>query len=132
MNENSDKIKVLMNEIEKGERKLMEENALIAKKFFVNTFEKKGFEDVSFQEWEEDKEENKIGELMERTGELKNSIKIDNLENNSVEVVSTAPYAGFVNDGTRRMPARPFMKDSKVLETKILNNVVGFLDKTFK
>ena len=132
MNENSDKIKALINELENSERELMTENAEIAKKFFVDSFQKKGFEDVAFNEWAEDKEEKKVGELMEKTGNLKNSIHVENITKNSAEIVSNVEYASFLNKGTRNMVSREFMGDSEVMNKKIMDNTEKFLDKKFK
>ena len=90
----------------------------VAQKFFVESFEKKGFTDKTFEAWEAD-EDSKGGELMVKTGALKNSIKVDNVTKDSVTIVSDVDYASYQNDGTGRIPARPFMKESETLEKQI-------------
>lgn len=46
------------------------------------------------------------------TGNLKNSIKVGQVDENHAELWATADYAAYVEFGTRRMAARPFMRPS--------------------
>ena len=42
------------------------------------------------------------------------------------------PYAGYFNDGTSKMVARPFMKDSPALRRILINRVKTYMDRTWK
>jgi HK97 gp10 family phage protein len=44
-----------------------------------------------------------------RTGALRESIHVEPVTATKVRVVASAPYAGFVHDGTSRQKANPFM-----------------------
>lgn len=58
------------------------------------------------------------GTLLLNSGRLFNSIT-HQVSNDTVEVNSNAPYARFLQLGTRRMPARPFLGISKDDESAI-------------
>ena len=47
-----------------------------------------------------------------KTGKLRNSIKVK-VKDNSGEVYSDVPYAGYVENGTAFMKAHPFMKPAR-------------------
>ena len=46
--------------------------------------------------------------LLYRTGRLYNSL-VKDVHSRDVKVYSTAPYAAYLNNGTKNMPARPFI-----------------------
>jgi HK97 gp10 family phage protein len=46
------------------------------------------------------------------TGNLRSSIRLDLLSNGEAEVSANTEYAGYVHDGTRYVPARPFLRDA--------------------
>ncbi len=102
-----------------------------ARNFFIETFEKKGFTDKNFKAWEKDKE-SYGGELLEKTGDLKRSIQISEISNNSVTISSRMNYASFINDGTNRMVGRQFMGDSYILGKKIGELFENGIEKAFK
>lgn len=127
----SDKIAALINDLNNQEINLMKKNAEIAKNFFIQSFENKGFTDTNLEAWEQDEDSTK-GELMVKTGNLKNSIRVENVENNSVEVTSDVPYAKFLNDGTSRTTSRKFIGKSAKLEELIMKNVSDIVNKILK
>ena len=128
----SDKIQNLINQITGMEREIMQSNGQIAKDFFVSSFDKKGFEDIDFESWPDDKVDDKVGTLMDRTGSLKSSIEIQDVTDTSVTISSNSSYGAFVNNGTSRIPARKFIGDSKALETKIIANITDKLNTIIK
>ena len=127
----SDKIKSLLDSLEQQEKEIMTKNAEIAKDFFVQSFENKGFTDENLEAWEQDEDSTK-GELMVKTGNLRNSIRVENVDNNSAEVTSDVSYAKFLNDGTSRMTSRKFMGKSAKLEEAIMKNVNQAINKILK
>ena len=97
-----------------------------AKDVFVSTFSKKGFTDKVFDRWE-DRKRPDIGTLMERTGNLKRSIVVNNITDTSVTISTDRNYASFLNEGTRRMPKREFIGDSELIRInieKIFNDTI--------
>lgn len=127
----SDKIKALLDSLEHQEKEMMIKNAEIAKDFFIQSFQNKGFTDENLEAWEQDEDSTK-GELMVKTGNLRNSIRVENVENNSAEVTSDVSYAKFLNDGTSRMTSRKFMGKSAKLEEAIMKNVNQTINKILK
>lgn len=127
----SDKIKSLLDSLEHQEKEIMTKNAEIAKNFFVQSFENKGFTDENLEAWEQDEDSTK-GELMVKTGNLRNSIRVENVDNNNAEVTSDVSYAKFLNDGTSRMTSRKFMGKSAKLEESIMKNVNQTINKILK
>lgn len=125
--EQSDKIKKLMEELDKNQEAIMKSNAEIAVKFFKDSFNNKGFTDDVFVEWEPDKKEK--GDQLEKTGKLMNGIKIESVKKDEATIVNDVPYAKFVNDGTVNMVARKFMGESKTLTNKINENIKEQVNK---
>lgn len=71
--------------------------------------------------------------LLVRTGSLRADIKKREVSFNRIVVgTRSIPYAGYVNDGTNKMPQREFIGESRVLEKKIEKKIVRELDKMFK
>ena len=66
------------------------------------------------------------GGLLLNSGRLLNSVGY-RVSGKTLEVEATAPYAGFLQNGTPRMPARPFLGISKGDETAINNMLSRFL-----
>lgn len=68
--------------------------------------------------------------LLYKSGKLRDSIKYE-LSDTRVIVGSdeTAPYAEYLNDGTNKMPARPFIGISKKDETAITKAIKGYIAK---
>ena len=51
--------------------------------------------------------------LLFDSGELNDSITSKVTSKNNVQIGTNSPYAGYLNDGTNKMPARPFIGISK-------------------
>ena len=66
-------------------------------------------------------------------GFLKEDIKKRKISFSNVTVgTRKIPYAGYLNEGTSKMPKREFMGDSRVLERKIEMRIKAEMDKLFK
>jgi HK97 gp10 family phage protein len=67
-----------------------------------------------------------------RTGRLKRSIG-QSLSMVEIRIFATAPYASFVNFGTYRMPARPFLTEpAERLEDKFVNDLADGILNYFR
>ena len=71
--------------------------------------------------------------LLVRSGKMRADIKKRKVSFSKVIVgTRSIPYAGFINDGTSKMPQREFIGDSKILEKKIQNKINKEVMKIFK
>lgn len=78
--------------------------------------------------------ENRIDEMRSqapvKTGYLRNNIRMNKPNPNSVQLNSWAPYSGYVNYGTSRMRPRPFFTDplqkGKPILEKMLQQEIMF------
>jgi len=59
-----------------------------------------------------------------RTGYLKSTIGIQAETIDSVDVGATAPYAGFVEDGTSKMVARPYLRPAVQSQARNFGDLV--------
>jgi HK97 gp10 family phage protein len=67
-----------------------------------------------------------------RTGQLKRSIG-QSISMVEMRIFATAPYAAFVNFGTSRMPARPFMTEpAERLEDKLYTDIADGIINYFR
>lgn len=130
MSNQANKIQKQLDAFNAVQRTILQKIGDEAKKFFVEGFEKQGFTDVNFEAWEKDRD-SKQGKILEATGDLKRSIKVSNITEDSVTVSSDLPYSQYVNDGTRRSPAREFIGKSNVLETETKNTIDKEIKKIF-
>lgn len=71
------------------------------------------------------------GGLLNETGALANSIKTQ-VASRQVTVGSDSPYGMFLQEGTSRMPARPFIGISKEDQSEIHEAMVKFFKKAAK
>jgi len=70
--------------------------------------------------------------IRSNTGNLQHSIHVDNIKGSELNIVSDVDYAKYVNDGTSRMPARPFFEPSKQEENDIERIIDAAVTKVFK
>ncbi|MEK0370402.1 MAG: hypothetical protein QQN55_04505 [Nitrosopumilus sp.] len=71
--------------------------------------------------------------LLVRSGKLRADIKKRKISFSKVIVgTRSIPYAGYINEGTSRMPQREFIGDSRILEKKIENKINREVRKIFK
>lgn len=127
----SDKIKKLIDNLEKEELNTMKSNGEIMVKFFKESFWKKGFTDESFEHWEPNKKD-EVWSQLRKTDNLFNSIKVESVKKNEVKVSTDVTYAKFLNEGTKYMPAREFMGNSTLLTKKIMKNISDSVNKILK
>lgn len=130
MSKNTDLISKQIRELEAAQVPMMKKIGEVARIFFIDTFNKKGFTDKNFEAWEKD--ENPSNELLVRTGDLKRSIRVSEISEKKVTISSDIAYATFINDGTSRMPARKFMGDSALLSTMVEKEIDNTIKKIFK
>ena len=69
----------------------------------------------------------KTGTLRRAVGQLVRSISFE-----QSRLVADVPYAGYLNDGTDKMPARPFMKDSPILREKQIDLINKEITKVWQ
>lgn len=70
--------------------------------------------------------------IRSNTGNLQHSIHVDNIKGSELNIVSDVDYARYVNDGTSRMPARPFFEPSKKEENDIERIIDAAVTKVFR
>jgi len=70
--------------------------------------------------------------LLVRSGKMRADVKKKKISFNNITVgTSSIPYAGYINEGTPRMPKREFIGDSRILEKKIENKIESELNNIF-
>ena len=124
--EPSDKMKDLISKADSVLKNIIPELGTLGLKFFDESFERKGFKDVTEIMWERRKlnindEDKDPHPLLEKSGALRESVRVLSKDENSITLGSTLPYASVQNDGnkSRNIPAREFMGKSEDLQKKI-------------
>lgn len=69
--------------------------------------------------------------ILNKTGELKNSIKVLNISSNEVTVGTNKEYGWVHNDGTNEIPQRQFIGDDDKQERAIINLIEDELNNLF-
>ena len=71
--------------------------------FFVDTFQKQGFTDTSFQPWEARKDPDRRpgGAILVQTAFLRNSLQVLSEDENTIHFGTHTPYASVHNNGER-------------------------------
>jgi hypothetical protein len=104
----------------------MAENTI--KFFSIDNFNAQGFQNRALVPWAPRKDKKDTGrQLLVKTGRLKNSCRVTSRTKNSRTVEFTAPYAGFINDGTKNMPARQLVGESEILNRKTEKIISDYL-----
>jgi phage gpG-like protein len=85
--------------------------------FKVTNFDAAGFVDNGVKKWAPIKNGNGRQPLV-KTGRMRESITILRRSVNARVVGSVVPYASYQNDGTKNLPQRKFIGDSKQLGNK--------------
>lgn len=83
--------------------------------FKVNAFDQKGLDG---NRWRPNKKQVAGRQQLVETGRMRNSIRVLERTPNSRKVGSDVPYAAYQNSGTKHLPARKFVGNSKALEKK--------------
>lgn len=115
--------------------------ANIARNFFVASWRKQGWDDDGIKPWKESLRRKKKGgsarnrsQTMVQTGTLRRAVQdcVKEVSFERIRFLVDIPYAGYLNDGTERMVARPFMKDSATLDRLIESKIDKTLDEIWK
>lgn len=69
--------------------------------------------------------------ILNKTGELKNSIKVLNISSDEVTVGTNKEYGWVHNDGTNEIPQRQFIGDDDKQERAIINLIEDELNNLF-
>lgn len=71
--------------------------------------------------------------LLVRSGKMRSDIKKRKISfNKTIVGTRSIPYAGYINEGTSKMPKREFIGNSRVLERQIEQKLLKEFDKVFK
>lgn len=121
-----------------------------AKNFFLQTFRKGGFTDISFKRWIPRRKRLAKGRTsptlkesanLTRSGKLKRSIKVRPATFRKIRIFTNLVYAAIHNFGLKgvafgkhsfTMPEREFIGNSKVLERKLERKALREINKVFK
>lgn len=98
-------------------RELPKELAETARDYFVDSFDKQGWEN---QPWDARKDDNPWPILV-KSGNLKRSVEdsINKAEWSEIVLTSDTEYGSYHNDGTDRLPQREFMGESQELTDRL-------------
>ena len=106
---------------------------LIAKKHFTNNFNNGGFDGKKWQPRKPTKNKRDVGRaILVKSGVLKRSITSRVNSWDKITIGSYTPYSQVHNEGSKRMPQRKFIGDSKILDKKILDFVTKKMNGIFK
>lgn len=99
--------------------------------FFRKSFTNEGFTDNTFSPWK--KRQKQVGwPLLNKTGALKNSLKVTSRGQNYFIISSDVKYAAYHNEGTDRLPKREFIGESNTLKRRLDNLFDYMIKKIFK
>lgn len=124
--------------------------ANLGRNFFAASWRKQGWDDGGVKPWKEVERRKKgtnawkypkkkgLGRrtraINVKSGALRRAAQ-DSVKESTMKRIRflvDIPYAGYINDGTEHMPARPFMKDSKTLSDMIEKKIETTLDKIWE
>lgn len=118
-----------------------------AQRFFVDSFRQEAWRDGDTQPWAIPKRRiegtpeykypmkkglgRRTQSTLVQTGRLKRAVNasIRNASFERIQLIVDVPYAGYLNDGTSKMPARPFMKDSLTLRQMQMKKINEYVEK---
>lgn len=69
--------------------------------------------------------------ILNKTGRLKNSFRIQNKTNNSITIGSDLEYAAYHDEGTNKLPKREMIGDDTELNNKIIAMIELEMQKLF-
>lgn len=108
--------------------KIRNKMAKKAVKFFQVNFTKQGKRDSGFTRWK-DRQVSTNKPMLFDTGKMKKSFKIVNKSVDIFQIINTADYSGFHNEGTENLPKREILYESEELMGE-LNDII--LDEVSK
>lgn len=96
--------------------------------FKVTNFDSSGFVDFGVKKWAPIKN-GKGRQPLVKTGRMRESITVLKRSGNSRVIGSVVPYAGYQNEGTKNIPARKFVGNSRQLAEKNLKVLIQAVKK---
>lgn len=94
---------------------------------FKDNWRNQGFDDIGVSRWRRRKGGKDPGRaILVKSGRMRRSF-ISQPTFNRIKIINDAPYSGYHNHGTKRLPKRQFMGDShnlNVKNKKIINRVI--------
>lgn len=113
-----------------------------AKNFFVKSFKNQGFEYNGIKKWQARKGEIGVGGLarvkkksdssraiLVKTGNLRNSIRVESANMRRIKIVSDVDYGKYHNDGTNKLPKRQFIGESETLKRELTDIITKNVKK---
>jgi len=95
--------------------------------FKVTNFEAEGFVDNGVKKWKPRKDKDTGRRLLVKTGRGRQSIHTQLISAEKVVIVADAPYMKYHNDGTKKLPQRKFMGNSRTLDRQNIKIVESFI-----
>jgi phage gpG-like protein len=99
--------------------------------FKVTNFDAEAFIDTTPKRWPPKKKPDGRRMLV-KTGRGRASIQVIERGSTSRKVGTNVPYMRYHNEGTRRLPQRQFIGESKVLYDKNSRVLMSYIDRTIK
>ena len=99
-------------------------------KFFLINYSKEGTNKSNFTRWK-DRKKDTGKKILFRSGDMKSSFHIKNINANKVQIMNTMSYSGYHQDGTDNLPQREILYQSDKLDNEIEDLIVKELDKIF-
>lgn len=118
-------------------RSLPTEIAATGTRFFVENFDKQGFQDATLVPWSPRKNNSQAGrKILIKSGRLRRAVNRSVREKTYRRVIwritsSEVPYAARHNDGIN-MPKRQYMGESKALNNRFKSVIISQYNKAFK
>ncbi len=126
---------------------LVNEIGTEARNFFTASFRNQGFTDSSLTKWQEVKRRipgtpeykypknkdkgRRSRRILNKTGRLQGSLQYRRLSRLRVSVYTNVPYATYINNGTKNMPARRFLGRSQVFNRKAIGIIRTEMKRIF-
>jgi len=123
-----------LNDVEKRSKRLkpaMEKVARQLKAAVEDSFDRQGNHD-GFSRWKKRKKvkgkKDSGHPLLNKSGRLRNSLKAV-ATNSTADVETDVEYAGYLNDGTKNMAARPFLQINDADLEKAGETMLNYIDE---
>jgi phage gpG-like protein len=112
-----------------------------AKDFFVENFDKQGFDTGTIEKWKPRKSKRFTHPILVKSGALKRSVRVKSVSRKLIILSSELPYSRIHNDGLDglafgkypfKMPKRQFMGHSPALTRKLQERLVSMINDVFQ
>lgn len=124
----SDTIGISLRNYATAANGLRKEIANQAVNHFKDSFREQGFEDSHITPWKKRKKADTGRAILVRTGRLRRSFSAK-YGTNKIVIINDTPYAVFHNYGTKKLPQRRFMGESKSLSKKFHKAILRAIKK---